>query len=370
MSDLTADAVELLQALIRNSCVNDGTVASGQEVRSADVLQTYLEGSGLDVERFESEPGRASLVARIEGSDPGAPTLCLMGHTDVVPVNPATWDEDPFGGEVIDGEIWGRGAIDMLNITATMATTFRDLARSSYRPRGSLVYFAVADEEAGGHYGAEWMVEHHWDAVACDYLLTEIGGWSRVAPDGRRRVVVMVGEKGIAWRRLRVTGTPGHGSMPYGSDNALVTAAEVVRRLAAYRPAPYLDELWRAQVETMHLTDDLRADLLDPGRIDEALAKLPPRVAASCHAQTHTTFSPNVAHGGSKTNVIPDEVLLDVDIRTVPGETAADVDAHCAAALGDLAHKVEVLSIFNEEPTRSPTANPLWQAVTTGVQAA
>ncbi len=370
MSDLTGDAVELLQALIRNACVNDGTVSSGQEGRSADLLQHFLEGSGIDVERFESEPGRASLVARIDGIDPEAPTLCLMGHTDVVPVNSATWDEDPFGGEVIDGEIWGRGAIDMLNITATMAVTVRELARSGYRPRGSLVYFAVADEEAGGHYGAEYMVNHHWDAVACDYLLTEIGGWSRLAPDGTRRVSVMVGEKGLAWRRLRIVGTPGHGSMPYGADNALVTTAEVVRRLVEYRPAPYIDELWSAQVQSMNLPEELRAALVDPARIDGALAQLPLRVAAACHAQTHTTFSPNVAHGGSKTNVIPDEVLLDVDVRTVPGETAAEVDAHLAAALGELAVKVEISAMFDEPSTRSPTDNPLWGAVGAAVRAA
>src|SRR5256885_460650 len=110
---LTAQTVELLQQLIRNQCVNDGTVASGQEVRTSDVLRGYLEGSGLDIEVYEPDgaPGRTSLVARIEGSDPAAPTLCLMGHTDVVPVTPANWTRDPFGGELVNGEVWGRGAI-------------------------------------------------------------------------------------------------------------------------------------------------------------------------------------------------------------------------------------------------------------------
>jgi acetylornithine deacetylase/succinyl-diaminopimelate desuccinylase-like protein len=116
---ITADAAEgptteLLQSLIRNQCVNDGTPESGEEVRNADLLQTYLEGVGLGVERFDSLPGRTSIVARIEGSDPDAPSLCLMGHTDVVPVNPDGWSRDPFGGELIEGEVWGRGAIDML----------------------------------------------------------------------------------------------------------------------------------------------------------------------------------------------------------------------------------------------------------------
>jgi len=128
---LTAQTVELLQQLIRNQCVNDGTVASGQEVRTSDVLRAYLEGSGLDLEVYEPDgaPGRTSLVARIEGTDPAAPTLCLMGHTDVVPVTPATWTRDPFGGELVNGEVWGRGAVDMLNLTASQAVALKALAR-------------------------------------------------------------------------------------------------------------------------------------------------------------------------------------------------------------------------------------------------
>ena len=214
--------------------------------------------------RFDSRPGRTSIVARIEGHDPTAPTLCLMGHTDVVPVNPDGWSNDPFGGELIGGEVWGRGAIDMLNITSSMAVAFRQLATEGFRPRGTLIYFGVADEEAGGHWGAEYMIDQHWDAVGADYVLTETGGWSQLGADGVRHVTVNVAEKGLAWRRLRVHGTPGHGSMPYGSDNALVTAAEIVRRLVAFRPHPNLDDLWQGRIASMDLPDDLRASLVDP----------------------------------------------------------------------------------------------------------
>ena len=135
----------------------------------------------------------------------------------------------------IDGEVWGRGAIDMLNITSSMAVAFRQLASEGFRPKGTLIYFGVADEEAGGQWGAEYMIDEHWDAVGADYVLTESGGWSMVDHDGTRHVTVNVAEKGLAWRRLRVRGTPGHGSMPYGADNALITAAEIVRRLATFR---------------------------------------------------------------------------------------------------------------------------------------
>ena len=184
---LIGEATELLQSLIRNHCVNDGTAASGDEIRNSGLLAHYLSGAGIELERFESAPGRESLVARIDGSDPTAPSLCLMGHTDVVPVNPAGWHEDPFGGDLINGEVWGRGAIDMLNITATMAVAFKHLVQSGFRPRGSLIYFAVADEEAGGRLGTEWMVDNHWDAIESDYVLTEVGGWSALPGDGSRR---------------------------------------------------------------------------------------------------------------------------------------------------------------------------------------
>ena len=367
---MTGATVELLQALIRNECVNDGTPESGGETRNAELLGGFMEGNGVGIEHFESLPGRGSVVARIEGSDPSAPTLCLMGHTDVVPVNPDGWSRDPFGGELVDGEVWGRGAIDMLNVTASMAVAFRALAASGWKPRGTLVYFGVADEEAGGRLGAEWMCEQHWDAIASDYVLTELGGWSSIAPDGARRVVVNTGEKGIAWRRLRVSGTPAHGSMPFGSDNALVKAAEIIRRLAQYRPKAYIDEIWRDQVGAMLVPDDVRAGLLDPARIWETIETLPAALARTCHAHTHTTFSPNVAHGGQKTNMIPDLVDIDVDIRTVPGTTQADVEAHLREALGDLAGQVEVSPLQSFDSTQSPRGNPLWEAIAGATQVA
>ena len=357
---------ELLQALIRNECVNDGTPDSGFETRSSEMLIHYLEGAGLDVERFTPREGRDSMVARIEGSDPEAPAVCLMGHTDVVPVNPSGWERDPFGGELIDGEIWGRGAIDMLNLTSSMAVAFRRLAEEGFKPRGDLIYFGVGDEEAGGVYGAEWMVEHHWDAIAADYVLTELGGWSTQAPDGTRNVTVNVNEKGMSWRRLTVSGTPSHGSMPFGADNALIKAAEIVRRLSEYRPAPHLDEVWGAQVAAMNLPDDVRDGLLNPASIWDTIGELPTPIARTCHAQTHTTFSPNVVHGGQKTNIVPDTIDLEVDIRTVPDTTQDDVMQHLREALGDLLEHVEVSDLQNSTPTSSPfgAGNALWSAVT------
>jgi acetylornithine deacetylase/succinyl-diaminopimelate desuccinylase-like protein len=368
-SELTSATVELLQTLIRNACVNDGSPASGEEVRNCDVLQSVVAGPGVEVERFEPTPGRPSLVARIEGRDPSAPSLCLMGHTDVVPVHADGWSRDPFGGELVtnaDGvtEVWGRGAIDMLNLTASMAVAFRDLADRGVQPRGDLIYFAVADEEAGSVHGARWMADHAADSIRCDYLLTESGGLH----DGRGdapSIGVTVAEKGVAWRRLRVRGTPGHGSMPYRIDNALVKAAAVVQRLADYRPPPRFHELWPGRVAALAVSDEMKAALLDEQRVDELLAAMPSAAAAShFHACTHTTFSPNLIDGGMmKANVIPDSVVLDVDIRTLPGDGTAEVDAHLRAALGDLADAVEVEVLINDPASISRVDTPLWDAL-------
>ena len=368
-SELTGATVELLQTLIRNRCVNDGTADSGFETRNADVLQSYVERPGVTVERWEPTPGRASFVARLEGRDPSAPTLCLMGHTDVVPVHVEGWHRDPFAGELVrndDGldEVWGRGAVDMLNLTASMAVAFRDIADRGVRPRGDLLYFAVADEEAGSAHGARWVAEHHPDAIRCDYVLTESGGLHEGTQDAPV-IGVTVGEKGVAWRRLRVHGTPGHGSMPFRIDNALVKAAAVVQRLAEYRPAPRFHELWPARVESLPLPDDVKAALLDPQRIDEVLDNLPSAAAAAhLHACTHTTFSPNLIDGGvMKANVIPDSITLDVDVRTLPGEGTDEVTAHLRAALGDLADHVEIEILLDDPASISRTDTPLWDAL-------
>jgi acetylornithine deacetylase/succinyl-diaminopimelate desuccinylase-like protein len=356
------ETVELLQAMIRNECVNDGSETSGHEIRNADLLAGMLEGVGLDVERFEAAPGRTSLVARIEGSEPDGPSLCLNGHTDVVPITPDGWDEDPFGAEIIDGEVWGRGAVDMLNLTASMAVVVRNLAAGGFRPRGDLVFFAAADEEAGSTFGAHWMATHHPEAITTDFVLTENGGLHGGTPDAPS-VNVTVGEKGIAWRRLRVKGTPGHGSMPFAADNALVKAAGVVQRLADYRSPARVHEYWRAQVESLGLGEEFSALLLDEARIDELLDDFPVDGAGYMHACTHTTFSPNVIVGQTKTNVIPDVVDIDVDIRTLPGDGADEIDAHLRAALGDLHSAVEITSVMDEPSSTSRTDSALWDAM-------
>jgi acetylornithine deacetylase/succinyl-diaminopimelate desuccinylase-like protein len=360
----TAEATDLLQHLIRNQCVNDGTVDSGHEYRNAELLEGYLEGSGVDMETFEPEPGRTSLVARIHGSDPTAPSLTLLGHTDVVPANSDDWRHDPFGGELIDGVVWGRGAIDMLNLTATMATGMRHLAASGFRPAGDLTYIAVADEEALSTYGARWLCQHAADDVRADYVITESGGFPMGGADGTPRLPVIVAEKGVFWCVLTVTGTPGHGSQPLRTDNALVKAAEVVRRIDEYRPQAQLHEAWTRFIEGIGFPPDLAEPLLDPGRIDQFCDELPILgLARQAHACTHTTLAPTVMRAGTKINMIPDRVELEVDIRSLPGWDTADVRAMLDELLGDLADDVEIAFRSEQPSTTSPMDTPLWDAL-------
>jgi acetylornithine deacetylase/succinyl-diaminopimelate desuccinylase-like protein len=366
MAQLVDETTDLLQQLIRNACVNDGTPGSGQEQRSVDLLASYLEGSGLDLERYEAAPGRASLVAKLEGTDPNAPSLLLMGHTDVVPVNADRWQRDPFGGELVDGVVWGRGAVDMLNETASQAVAVRRLAQEGFRPRGTLTYFAVADEEALGTFGAGWMVRNELDAVKADYVITESGGFEMPLPSTTpgAKLPVMVGEKGTYWCRIRVKGTPGHGSMPLRTDNALIKAAEVVRRIAEYQPETNIIDAWRAFVERADLPPEMAEMLLDPGKVLRFAQEFPDvGVARMVHAATHTTFAPTVMHAGIKTNVIPDTVDLEVDIRTLPGQSEQDIRAMLDEALGDLSDAVDIQAQSNDPATASPVETPLWDSL-------
>lgn len=363
MSDLTAETTDLLRHLIRNGCVNDGTPGSGQEVRNADVLESYLAGSGVELQRFEALENRPSLVARLQGSDPTAPSLMLMGHTDVVPVNPDGWQRDPFGGELVDGEVWGRGAVDMLNLTASMAVAVRAAARAGFKPRGTLVYLAVPDEEAAGTYGAKWLVDNELDSVRCDYVLTEMGGF-RFAGQGPPKVPVMVAEKGTYWCTIGIKGTPGHASMPLRTDNALVKAAEVVLRLAAFQPEPVIHETWRRFIEQMAFPPELAEALLDPGKVRQVAEELPDLgMARMIHACTHTTFAPTVLGAGVKGNVIPDTAELQVDIRTLPGQTAEDVHTMLREALGEYYEMVDIDPTSAMVASASPVDTPLWETL-------
>lgn len=358
----SGEVTEVLQAMIRNACVNDGTAESGQEERNARLLRSMLELPGIDLEVHEAAPGRSSLVARIDGSDPGAPSLMLLGHTDVVPANPEDWSRDPFGGELVDGEVWGRGAVDMLNLTASMSVATRRLAESGFRPKGDLVFVGVADEEALGQLGAGWLTEHLAEHVRTDYLVTEAGGFPMPTADGVR-LPVITGEKGVFWCTMTVRGTPGHGSQPLRTDNALVKVATIVRRLTEHSVPAEIHEAWERFVKGIGLPPEFTEALLDPDRIEAFCQELPALgLARQAHACTHTTVAPTILHSGTKVNVIPDRAQLDLDIRGLPGWDVPEVEAMLRDAIGDLAGDVDFTWHFTDPASTSPTDTPLWDA--------
>jgi acetylornithine deacetylase/succinyl-diaminopimelate desuccinylase-like protein len=365
---MTSPTVDLLQTLIRNTCVNDGMPNSGHEHRSVASIADFLGAQG---ELFEPVPGRQSVVYRIAGTDPEAPALMLMGHTDVVPVNPEGWSVDPFAGEIADGFVWGRGAIDMLNLTASMTVVFRRYLSGELDPLpGDLVFLAVADEENSGTHGARPLVRDRWDLVHCDYLLTEIA-YPPITTASGIGYPVNVAEKGPHWTRLTSHGTPGHGSVPYGADNAI---GPMVQALAGVfeTPAPIvITDIWREFVDTLGFSPARRDALLDPDRVDteiDALAAEDPRFAAYVHACTHLTVSPNVFEGGIKANVVPEHAEAQIDLRALPGQTRDDVDQYLRKAMGSAGDRIELHPVADHEASASAPGNPLWDTIVDSIE--
>lgn len=352
------DTLALLRTMIRNKCVNDFHPDSGFEVRNADTLEEFFAGTAVKVQRFEPHPGRVSIAFTIEGSDPDAEPLTLLGHTDVVPVDEPKWTVDPFGAEIIDDKLYGRGSVDMLFITATMAAVTRQIARRD-RPKGTLTFVGLADEEARGGLGAKWIAEHEPNAFSWKNCLSETGGSHLPVYDGSDAVVVNVGEKGAAQRRLHISGDAGHGSTPFGKDFAVVKIGEVARRIATAEPAVLGDDLWSGFVEAFRFDPVTEKQLIDGTGDYTQFGNL----AAYAHAFSHTTISQTVIGAGGPINVLPSRAHLEMDIRPTPGTSQDQVDDLLRSALGDLVDEVEIERLISEPATVSPASGPLWDAI-------
>lgn len=365
---MTSEAVALLQRLIRNACVNDGTEESGHEYRSVATLQEYF---GVEGEVFEQVPGRQTLIYRVPGSDPDAPSLGLAPHTDVVPADPSGWTRDPFAAEIVDGFVFGRGAIDMLNVTAALAVAARPYITGEVQPQGDLMFLALADEEAGGRLGAFPLVNEHWDKVEVDYMLSEVA-YPPVSYARETTVPVATGEKGAFWSILTATGTPGHGSAPYRSDNALRKMVEAVNGIFSEPMPVAITHEWVEFVAAMDLPSDLKEALIDPDRVDDAIDELAlddPLFAKYAHAVTHLTISPNLIQAGVKTNIIAPTARADIDIRSLPGMDRAYVESLLFKAMGGVRDEIDIDSVMDFDSTVSPVDNPLWEAIADSVEA-
>lgn len=260
----------------------------------------------------------------------------------------------------------------MLNLTAAMAAVFRPYLTGELDPLpGDLLYFAVADEEAGGVLGAEWLVNNHWEAVACDYQLTEVAFPPIESPQGAA-FPVSTGEKGAYWRRVHARGVPGHGSQPYGRENAVIDLGRAIAKLAEAPTPIVITEEWLAIVEVLDLGPEISAALQDPDQIDaaiEAIAAADPEMARIAHALTHLTVSPNTVHAGVKANVIAEEGMAEIDIRSLPGQDEPEIDAHLQKALGvELYDRLTFEPVQDHPATSSPGDGLLWEAIGDGYE--
>jgi len=352
---LRQEVTELLQELIRI----DTTNPPGNETRAAELLRDYLEDSGVSCELYARIPERANLVARIPGRGDG-PRLLFLSHTDVVLADASEWAADPFGGELRNGEVWGRGALDMKGQVAASAVAIASLAREGFEPAGDLIFAATADEEVGAGFGAQWLCDTHADAVRCDFCINE-GSGDRVELGGNPFYLCSVSEKMSAPFRLRVLGRSGHASMPGIADNALVKAAPLITALGTYKPELHLIPEVEALLETV--TGDRPTS---PADVLERARAAAPLLAELVEPLLSMTLSPTMASASQKRNVVPAVCDITVDSRLLPGTTPDDQQAVVREVLGEGDYELEVLE--SHGGTRSPMDTPLWRAVESWVE--
>ena len=333
--DLRDETTALLRDLLRV----DTTNPPGRETAAATLLKDYLEASGVECELVARDPDRANLVARIRGTGDG-PSLALLGHTDVVPADPAGWQHPPFAGD-LDGEgyVWGRGAVDMKNETASRAVALAVVARSGFRPRGDLMMIAEADEENGiEEVGLSWLVRERPD-VRADFVLNEGASERLTLADGRTVVTVNVGEKATLPALVTALGRAAHASTPLAGANAVPRLATLIDRLAAYRPQR------RVLPETRVLLEALVGDVGDD--LDDAIDRaqgLHPAFAELVAPLFATTIAPTRLRGSDARNVMPARASVECDCRVLPGTTEAELEDELAAALGtDVPYEIEFL---------------------------
>jgi acetylornithine deacetylase/succinyl-diaminopimelate desuccinylase-like protein len=279
---LREEVTDLLQRLIRV----DTTNPPGNETAAAELLRDYLSSNGVACELIAKVPERANLVARIPGGD--GPSLLFLSHTDVVLADAAEWSVPPFSGELRDGEVWGRGALDMKGEVAASAVAIASLAREGFQPSGDLIFAATADEEAGDDFGASWLCREHPDAIRCDFAINEGGGDRLMLADGTAIYEAAAAEKKTAPFRIHVHGRSGHASMPGIADNALVKAAVLIERIASFHPEPQLGP------EVEGFLQAVLGEVPPAAEAVERTRALSPAAADLVEALLGATFSPTM----------------------------------------------------------------------------
>jgi acetylornithine deacetylase/succinyl-diaminopimelate desuccinylase-like protein len=319
------DVVELCRDLIRIDTSNPGR----QERPAAEYVATALSDAGYECTLVEPEPGRTTVVTRLEGADPTRGALLVHGHLDVVPAEPSDWKVHPFAGEVDDGCVWGRGAVDMKDMVAMTLSTAVDFKRSGYVPPRDLIFCFLADEEAGGLQGSKWVVEAHPELFeGATEAISEVGGFSLQVHDDLRLYLIETAQKGMRWMKLTAKGRAGHGSM-INDDNAVTALCEAVARLGRTSFPIHVTPTMRRFLAEI---SDVFGIALDPDDLDATVAQLGP-LARLVGATLRNTANPTMLQAGYKVNVIPSEAYAEVDGRTLPG-FADEFDAELRAILG------------------------------------
>ena len=312
------EVASICQDLLRIDSSNFGDDTGPGERVAAEYVMASLAEVGLEPEIFESAARRASVVVRLPGADPHRPALVLHGHTDVVPAQADDWSVDPFGGEEIDGLLWGRGAVDMKDMDAMILAVVRQMVREGRRPSRDVVVAFFADEEAGGAKGASWAVDHRPELFAgATEAISEVGGFS-VDLDGRRAYLLQTAEKGIGWLRLVADGRAGHGSQ-INTDNAVTHLAAAVGRIGQHPWPLSLSPTVRTLLQGVADLVGLSFDPEDEHSIDAILAALG-SASRFVGATTRNTANPSGLTSGYKANVIPGHAEATVDGRFLPGQ--------------------------------------------------
>jgi acetylornithine deacetylase/succinyl-diaminopimelate desuccinylase-like protein len=352
--DLELETTGVLRELVRFNTVNP----PGNEGPAIDYLADYLGQAGFETEILGAAPDRPNLVADLHGHEDG-PTLCYLGHVDTVLADPADWQHDPWSGDVEEGFLWGRGALDMKSQVAAEAVAGAELARSGWRPgHGHLKMVFVSDEETGGALGAHWLTSTHPDKVRCDMLINEGAGHSFTL-DGRRVYGVCCGEKGVFRFKLTAHGVAGHASLPRMGDNALLKLGPALVKFASSEPSYEVVET------TAEMLRRMGEDPSDPaGALTHIEAAEPVLARFVLEPMLGVTLSPTMAHASDKDNVIPARADIKVDCRVPPGLGEETARRRVEEVLGEGLDGLELEFTEHVVGNESPTETRLMEAIT------
>lgn len=349
------ELVEFHQSIVRVPTVNTGVMPTGNETPCAEVVKAKLADAGIPANIYESAPARGNLIARLAGSA-GTPALHYMSHLDVVPIeDESKWTHPPFGAEIHDGKIWGRGSSDAKSCVSTSVMAMILLKRSGLPLKGDLVFSAGADEETGGQYGYGWLAKHRADELRADWALNEGGGAATRTSRGLY-YTFCTGEKGRLEVVFHISGRSGHANRGWTPENALVKAGEIIHRLGAWQPEidtsyPLFDHL----EELAGVRDKPTPANLD--RIIEAISQQQPGLASMLRGMSRMTFTPTMLTSGIKSNSIPASARLTCDVRTLPYQ-GLDYVHRQAEQLASGIPGVEIEVIYTAQPNESPFGTP------------